>query len=115
MVLTDSILETIKKELGIEPDYTHFDPDLIVAINGAFMVLWQLGIGPEEVYAIEDKYNTWDEFAGPGVSDLVKADIALRVKLFFDPPSNSFLVDSLNKQINEYEFRMLVQADEEIS
>ena len=69
----------------------------------------------EEVYAIEDKYNTWDEFAGPGVSDLVKADIALRVKLFFDPPSNSFLVDSLNKQINEYEFRMLVQADEEIS
>lgn len=115
MVLTDSILETVKKELGIEPDYTHFDSDLITAINAAFVILCQLGVGPDEPYAIEDKYNTWDEFEGPGVSDLVKRDIALRVKLLFDPPTNSFLVDNINKMISEFEFRMLVQSDEYIS
>lgn len=110
---TNSILETVKKGIGIEPDYTHFDPDIISAINATFVVLNSLGIGPEEPYLIEDKYNTWDEFTGPGVTELVKTDVILRTRLLFDPPSASYLVDNIKEQIREFEFRMLIKADEE--
>lgn len=115
MEVGESILQSVKKEIGIEPDYNHFDQNILRAINGAFVILCQLGVGPDEPFSIEDKYNTWDEFTGPGVSELVKEYIVLRVKLLFDPPSNSFLVENINSQIKEFEFRMLVQADEENS
>lgn len=112
--LIDSVLETVKKQIGIEPEYTHFDPDIVMAINSAFVILCQLGVGPDKPYSIEDKYNTWDEFEGPGVSEAVKTIIGLRVKLIFDPPTNSYLIDNIEKQIRELEYRLLVNADEEL-
>ena len=43
----DSILLSIKKLLGIGDDYKYFDEDIIMHINSVFMILNQLGIGPE--------------------------------------------------------------------
>ena len=40
----DSILDTIKKLLGIQPEYTSFDEDIIVGINSAFAALNQIGV-----------------------------------------------------------------------
>ena len=58
----ESILESVKKTLGILDDYDHFDPEIIQAINTAFFTLNQLGIGPEEPFTIKDNYATWTDF-----------------------------------------------------
>ena len=54
----DSILTSIKQLLGIMEDYEHFDKDIIMHINTVFMVLRQLGVGPEEGFSISDKSTT---------------------------------------------------------
>lgn len=108
----ESILDYVKKMLGIQKDYTHFDPDVIYGINAAFAVLTQLGVGPEEGFMINDDTTVWNEF----VSDtfrlsLIKPYIYLKTRLLFDPPSSSTLIDSINKTIAEYEWRLHVVSD----
>lgn len=108
----ESILEYVKKLLGIQKDYTHFDPDVIYGINAAFAVLTQLGVGPEEGFMISDDTAAWTDF----VSDtfrlsLIKPYVYLKTRLLFDPPSSSVLVDSINKTIAEYEWRLHVGSD----
>ena len=109
----DSILTSVKKMLGIQEDYEHFDPEIIMYINSAFMILNQLGVGPEEPFVIENKMDYWDDFIEPEKIELVKTYVYMRVRLMFDPPASGFLVDSLNKQIQEYEWRMNVQAEKD--
>ena len=52
MEMTESILTSIKKLLGIDESYTHFDADLIMHINGVFSILTQLGVGPPNGFSI---------------------------------------------------------------
>ena len=83
----DSILTSIKKLLGITEEDTSFDTDVIIQINSAFMILNQLGVGPEEGFIISDDMATWDEFLPEGKQlEGVKTYIYLKVKLVFDPP-----------------------------
>lgn len=108
----DSILTSIKKLLGITEEYEHFDPDIIIHINSAFMILNQLGVGPEEGFAIEDKSATWDEFIPSGSNlEAVKTYVHLKVKLMFDPPLSSTVIEAIKSQINELEWRLNVSAD----
>lgn len=108
----DSILTSIKKLLGIEKEYTQFDIDLIVYINSVFMVLNQLGIGPTLGYSIKDSNNLWTEFLEEGdLLNSAKSYIYLKVKLLFDPPISSASMDSTNKLINEFEWRMNVKTE----
>ena len=108
----DSILTSIKKLLGIEEDYTHFDEDIIMDINSALMVVNQLGVGPVDGFLITSKTETWLDFIGDR-KDMatVKSFIHLKVKLLFDPPTSSFVLDSINRQINEFEWRINTQTD----
>lgn len=107
-----SILETIKKLIGIDRDYGVFDIDLIVAINSSFMILNQLGIGPEKPFSITDCTSTWADFFGDEeIFALAKSYIYLRTKLLFDPPSSGVLHEAVERQISEFEWRMHVQAD----
>lgn len=107
----DSILNSVKKKLGIQEDYTHFDEDIIIDINSVFMILNQLGVGPDEPFTIEDEDAYWEDFIDNTRIEAVKSYMYMRVRLMFDPPTSGFLVDSLNKQIAELEWRMLVQAE----
>lgn len=107
----DSILNSVKKKLGIQEDYTHFDEDIIIDINSVFMILNQLGVGPDEPFTIEDEDAFWDDFIDNTRIEAVKSYMYMKVRLMFDPPTSGFLVDSLNKQIAELEWRMLVQAE----
>ena len=110
----DSILTSIKKLLGIEEDYEHFDAEIIIHINSVLMILTQLGVGPSEGFIIEDKSSTWDEFLGE--KDIVrlssvKSFIYLKVRLLFDPPSSSAVIESTNRLISELEWRLNVAAE----
>lgn len=108
-----SILETIKKMLGADKNYFPFDEDIIVHINSAFMALNQLGVGPEKCFAITNYEQTWEDFLGDSLDyEACKSYIYFRVKLAFDPPTNSFVVDAINKQLEEYAWRLTAQADE---
>lgn len=108
----DSILTSTKKFIGIEEDYTHFDPDILMNINSAMMSLMQLGVGPKTGFVVQDKNDTWPTLLG-GRTDLeaVKQYIFMKVRLSFDPPQNSFLVTAMEKQIAELEWRLNVQAE----
>lgn len=108
----DSILTSIKKQLGIVEEYEHFDSDIILNINTAFMHLNQLGVGPEDGFIISDKSATWSEYLN-GRRDLegVKSFVYLKTRLAFDPPQMGYLVDAITKQISELEWRLNVQAE----
>ena len=60
--MTESILTSIKKLLGIPEEHEHFDADIIMHINSVFMILSQLGVGPSSGFKISDKTTTWNEY-----------------------------------------------------
>ena len=107
-----SILNSTKKILGIEEDYTAFDSDIIIHINSVFVTLNQLGIGPENGFAIEDAMPMWGDFLGadPRMNS-VKTYVYLRVRLLFDPPSTSYLINSMKEQVQELEWRLNVYRE----
>lgn len=108
----NSILTSIKKLLGITEDYEHFDMDIIIHINTALMTLTQLGIGPSSGYSIKDKSDVWSEFIPSGKNlESIKTYVYLKVKLLFDPPLNSAVIESINRQISELESRINYEAE----
>lgn len=109
----DSILNTIKKILGISADCKDFDSDLIVHINSAFMVLSQLGIGPEHGFHIEDSSDTWSDYISDEEANLeaIKTYIHLKVKVVFDPPLSSTVMEAHQNMIRELEWRLNVNAE----
>lgn len=107
--MTDSILTSIKKLLGIAEDYTVFDSDIILHINSVFMILNQLGVGPSEGFRIEDDSAVWSEYIADNDNlDAVKSYVHLKVKLLFDPPLSSSVMNAMNQNINELEWRLNV-------
>lgn len=106
-----SILTSIKKLLGITADYIDFDADIIMHINSVFSILKQLGVGPKEGFSITGDSETWADFLPDQNIDMVKSYIYLKVRLMFDPPINSSLIESINRQIAELEWRLNVEIE----
>jgi hypothetical protein len=108
-----SILTSTKKILGIEETDTSFDLDILTHINSVFSTLNQLGIGPEQGFAIEDATPTWDAFLGtdPRLNQ-VKSYVYLRLRLIFDPPTSSYAITAMEKQVAEFEWRLNVYREE---
>ena len=108
----DSILTSVKKMLGIPEDYEQFDMDIIMHINSVFMILTQLGVGPEEGFTISNKSDKWSDFIGEGkLVELIKSYVYLKVRLIFDPPQSSSVIEAMNRQISEFEWRINVAVD----
>ena len=110
--MNDSILTSIKKLLGITEEYEHFDQDIIIHINSVFMILNQLGVGPSNGFSITDKTAVWSDFISEGTNlESVKSYIYLKVRLLFDPPTTSAVMESMNRMISELEFRLNIAAE----
>lgn len=110
----ESILASIKKLLGIPEDYTQFDQDVIMHINTVLMTVTQLGVGPEEGFDIENGTATWGEFIGDDERSIkaVTTFVYLKVRLLFDPPLSGVLVESIERQAKELEWRIKERAEE---
>ena len=110
--MSESILTSVKKNLGIIEDDTSFDSDIILDINGIFPILFQIGIGPEG-FQIEDKEATWEDYLGEdsGKLALVKPYMYLQVRMIFDPPQSSTVISSYEARINEYTWRLNCMVD----
>lgn len=114
MITLDSILASTKQKLGLTDNYDVFDDVIISHINSAFFVLWQLGAGRDKSkpFTISDDKAQWSDFIDDGLIEVVRDFVYIKVKLIFDPPTNSFLVDQLEKQMRENEWRITVAGDE---
>jgi hypothetical protein len=109
---SDSILDLVKKDLGIGPTYTHFDPELIMHINTAFSILTQLGVGPKAGFAISDNTSVWTDFIPADARlNLVKSYVSKKTKQLFDPPTTGPLSEATTKVLNELEWRINVFVD----
>lgn len=109
------VLRSIKKLLGLDEGYRAFDVDIMIHINSAFSTLHQLGVGPEEGFAITGDDETWDLFLGKDHKtplNSVKSYVYLKTRLLFDPPPHAFLLTALESQIEELEWRLTQQAEE---
>lgn len=112
-VVTESILDSEKKLLGLDSSYDVFDDDLIVHINSIFGTLHQLGLGPSNQIVIGDNTTTWSEYTTDETEVYeVRTYIYLRLRLLFDPPSSGFVYSGIQEQIRELEWRLNVKADE---
>lgn len=108
----DSILTSIKKLLGIDAAYTNFDNDLIMHINSVLAILTQVGVGPASGFLITGTTETWSGFIETA-TDLafVKSYVYMKVKLLFDPPQSTAAIESLNRLIAEFEWRLNIAAE----
>lgn len=108
----ESILTSIKNLLGITEEYEHFDAALILDINSVLSTLTQIGVGPSEGFSIKTKEETWEQFLpnDPGLN-FVKSYVHLKVRLLFDPPLSSAVMEAINRQISELEWRIHIAAD----
>lgn len=108
----ESILTSIKKMLGIEAEYTHFDQELIIFINSIFGILFQLGVGPTSApYKITSSEEEWTDFIEADQIETVKSYMFMKVKLLFDPPSSAPVLASYQELIKEFEWRCHIDAE----
>lgn len=108
----NSILNLVKEKLGLMPEDTSFDNQIIACINSVFSILYQLGVGPKPAYRITSAANTWDEFITDPNLEFVKDYIWMKVKLMFDTTAMSgSAVESLKNLIQEFEWRLNVAVD----
>lgn len=109
----DSILTSIKKLLGIDESYEHFDSDIIMHINSVLAILIQLGVGPTEGFSIQDATKTWSDFLGENSALLegVRSYVYMKVRLMFDPPTSAAAIESMTRLASEFEWRLNVTGD----
>lgn len=107
-----SILISVKKILGVDNAYKVFDLDIITHINSAFGTLNQLGVGPKQGFMIEDETATWTDFyANDNRLNSVRSYLYLKVRVLFDPPGTSYLIQSLKEEIAQLEWRLTLVKD----
>lgn len=105
--MPESILTDTKKVLGLAEEYVVFDQDIILHINSVFSTVNQLGIGPADGFVITDKTKVWTDTGIPEKQiRMLKTYMYLRVRMLFDPPPTSFLIEAFNNQIKEHEHRL---------
>lgn len=110
--MNESVLQSVKKALGVPYEDDGFDQELIMYINSALMILTQLGVGPDGGVVITNVEDTWASvIEGSTELEMVKTYVALRVKLLFDPPSTSFVLEAIKEQIAEFEWRLNSQVE----
>ena len=100
-----SILNDTKRLLGIEPDVTDFDQELILHINSVMMILTQLGVAPRG-FQIADSLDEWEDMNAE-IEEIpaVKTYVFLRVRKLFDPPTGGLLTAS-DETMKELEIRI---------
>ncbi|MBO7452234.1 MAG: hypothetical protein J6U54_18050 [Clostridiales bacterium] len=116
--MNEVILTSIKKLIGVTEEYTVFDGDIIICINGVFGILTQLGVGPDTGFSLKTGDETWEDYLGAAYSDLtnlemIKSYMAGKVRLMFDPPQSGVVKESLERIVAELEWRINVMVDPE--
>ena len=109
--MADSILNKVKSYLGVAVEDTAFDPDILMAINAAIAVLIQFGVDFGGPFVIENSTQTWPESVSDWPVALLQEYVNMKVRTLFDPPTNTYVANALEKQLDEFEWRIIVETD----
>lgn len=109
--ILDSILDSVKSYLGLQASDTAYDSDVIMAINAIMVVLNQFGVGPSDPFVVDGNSQTWLDLLGDDPIGGVREYVNMRVKMLFDPPTNTYVVQALKEQIEEFEWRIIAEVD----
>ena len=105
--MSDSVLLSIKQMLGISPEDTSFDVNVIMSINTALTTLMDLGLTEVEDEIVIDDDMTWDDLLGGRIDiEYVKTYVYQKVKMIFDPPTSTAAIDAMQRSISELEWRI---------
>ncbi len=107
----DSILDSIKEDVGIVPNCDIFDNQLLLYINSVMANLRQIGYGPKEGFEVSGSTEKWSDLITESRFNFVRAYMTLKVHLLFSVPTSSFALDFMNKQITEYEWRIMAEVE----
>lgn len=115
-MMDEIILSSVKEYLGITSDYTHFDKQIASDINTCFSILNQIGAGPANGFSISIvdgvSSETWSDFSDDSVLiGFAREYIEKMVRIMFDPPSSSFVLDSMKRIAEEVLWRLNVYVD----
>jgi len=112
-VVPASILESVKKVLGLAKEYVSFDIDIVMHINTVFSTLTQMGVGPAAGFTITGYNETWSQFTTSDSlkTQQIKSYIPLKVKSMFDPSANANITQALDRSILEMEYRLYIEED----
>lgn len=110
--MSESILTSIKKLLGLAEEYDAFDADILMHINSVIMILRQMGVGPDAGFVVENNTATWTDYLGNNVTQFssIKSYIFLKVRQLFDPATNGAVTEATNNLIKELEYRLYAEA-----
>lgn len=110
---TDSIFQSIKSQLPLDPSIEDFDASILASINSSIFTLRQLGIGPEKGFRVTSASDTYSDYLGEGNPNIPEVDqyFYLNAKVFIDPPTNSSLLETYKQKIKECEWRLNVEAE----
>ena len=109
----ESILNSVKKLLGLTPEFTEFDVDVLMNINAAIFTLRQIGIGPKKQFTVTSADQTYADYLGEGCPEInqVKMYLYYKTKLGFDPPQSSLVAESMKEMIAEAEWRLQANVE----
>lgn len=110
-MVNESILDTTKLQLGLDPEDDSYDTELISHINSTFFILNQLGVGPEAGYFITSRDNKWTEFVSADLIAAVVTYMGLKVRLIFDPPATGPATEAVERLAGQMEWRLNIQRE----
>lgn len=110
--ISDSILDSVKKFLGLNKENKEFDTDILICINSSIVTLWQIGIGVEG-FTVTDDEVTYEDYLGADCPyyAMVNLYLCYETRLGFDPPSNSSLLQNMEEKSKELEWRLNAYVD----
>ena len=108
----DSILTSIEKLMGLTEEYDAFDQDILILINSVLFELDQIGVKAKDGFSLNDKTVVWSDYSDDDrLLNALKPYIYMKTKLTFDPPTSSGALDSMNRIIDRFEWRINLYAD----
>ena len=108
----DSILTSIKKLMGLTEEYDAFDQDILILINSVLFELEQIGVKAKDGFSLTDKTVVWSDYSDDDrLLNALKPYIYMKTKLTFDPPTSSGALDSMNRIIDRFEWRINLYSD----
>ena len=107
----DSILMSVKKLLGMDPEeFDQYDVDITLHINTVIETLNQIGVDMPDGFSVTDKTVLWSDYLNRAkysqIKDSIKSYIYMKVRLVFDPPTNTSLINAINESVKELEWRI---------
>ena len=107
-----SILTSIKKLMGLTEEYDAFDQDILILINSVLFELEQIGVKAKDGFVLSDKTAVWSDYSDDDrLLNALKPYIYMKTKLTFDPPTSSGALDSMNRIIDRFEWRINLYSD----